>query len=67
MERFETLTALKAGTFPTDFATRLGTYGPHIEMFVKGMVKGEEEERLDSDNVKELLGRLVKMLKGEGR
>jgi len=36
-------------------------------MLVKGMVKGEEEERLDSDNVKELLGRLVKMLKGEGR
>jgi translation initiation factor 2-alpha kinase 3 len=59
MERFETLTALKAGKLPEDFGKGLGRFGAEIEGLVRGMVEGEEEVRFACEEVKRRLAEIV--------
>jgi hypothetical protein len=59
MERFKTLTDLKAGKVPADFAAGLGEHGPEMEGLVLSMVNNHEEERWGCEEAKKTVEEII--------
>jgi translation initiation factor 2-alpha kinase 3 len=63
MERIAALTELRRGVFPDGFAQSLGDVGTDVQQLIKEMVQGDAQKRLSCDQVKEVIGNLVRTLK----
>lgn len=55
MERHETLSQLKQGDLPYDFASMIGATGHQIEEFIKGMLSEDEHQRLGCAEARHIL------------
>jgi translation initiation factor 2-alpha kinase 3 len=63
MERIAALTELRRGVFPDGFAQSLGDVGTDVQQLIREMVQGDVQKRLSCDQVKEVIGNLVRTLK----
>ena len=62
-ERISALTGLRRGDFPEGFASEFGDVGGSVQQLISDMVQSDEQKRLDCDQVKSEIGRLVQILK----
>lgn len=59
MERHETLSQLKQGDLPYNFASVIGATGYQIEECIKGMLSEDEHQRLGCAEVRHILGNTI--------
>ena len=62
MERYKTLSELKSGQLPENFASTMGECGLDIEECIRGMICGDERRRLSCREVKERLTKIINTL-----
>jgi translation initiation factor 2-alpha kinase 3 len=62
MERYETLSELKSGRLPENFASTMGECGLDIEDCIRGMVDGDDRNRLSCREAKEKLTKITNAL-----
>lgn len=62
MERCKTLSELKSGRLPENFASTMGECGLDIEECIRGMICGDERKRLSCREVKERLTKITNAL-----
>lgn len=62
MERYKTLSELKSGRLPENFASTMGECGLDIEECIRGMVYGDERKRLSCREAKEKLTKITTAL-----
>ena len=63
MERIAALTELRRGIFPGGFALRLGDKGDKVQKLIGDMVQADEGQRIGCSEVKNELGKLIRMLR----
>ncbi|KAF1841104.1 eukaryotic translation initiation factor 2-alpha kinase-like protein 2 [Cucurbitaria berberidis CBS 394.84] len=63
MERVAALTNLRRGDFPDGFASEFGDMGNSVQQLIGDMVQLDEQKRLNCEQVKSEIGRLVHILK----
>lgn len=63
MERSETLSKLRKGEFPDEFAAKLGPHGDKMQQLIGAMVVADETQRMGCDEARSEIGALVEALK----
>jgi translation initiation factor 2-alpha kinase 3 len=63
MERIAALTELRRGLFPDGFAQGFGDIGTNLQQLISDMMRGDEQKRLNCNQVKNEISKLVHALK----
>jgi translation initiation factor 2-alpha kinase 3 len=63
MERVAALADFRRGIFPDNFASNIGYAGAEVQSLLSNMVHADERQRLNCEEVKRDMGRIVHSLK----
>ncbi|KAJ8109041.1 hypothetical protein OPT61_g7748 [Boeremia exigua] len=66
MERSDTLSRLKKGEFPADFAEKLGPHGDKVQQLIGAMVLADEQQRMGCDEARSEIANLIEVMRREG-